>query len=626
MLKINKNGIDVKVGEITNINGKEVFVIGDYERDLILRTKGNIKLQIQNKFFDLNQNQSLNINETNSLIRDTSQPLENGFLYHNDQEVFLRINDSNIYLTNNSNNFLSFNTEQNLISNTIVLRNLGLSFEDILDFENSSISFKKGQSVYLEDPAKHFIYTLDGLKEQYLSLTGGNVLGKTSFGNLSDLSFNNTLTIYSKNKDGLYIGDLTNQHNYIFNVDGKLTFTNTHEFGGFEFYNNQTSPIISIEKNRIGLNEKPSLQYEFVSNLESAFRKDIIVLKEIKSNSYETDFNKSYEYEQGFKISKQGDWNLEIDSILVKNPSTDIYTKGIGDFTFLNSGYRILRIEEIERKEVYIPKNLTGRYINYSGNKVNWSDRGNQILMDSLEIDGDPFIMNISFGIGDYRNNNLVSYNSLDINGISYYSPQGSFVFDSSIEDYVPDVNGTHNLTDVIKILDLDIYNINGLEVGDLLIYTEKEEFGEIQYNAFLEIIDITEEKVRVISYNNLFSSLYREIRIYKIGNSIKEVSSSIIIDGKIVNFSNIRSFNELFEEFYLEGVYTESYWFNKIKIPENKIINSFFDNNLVSLNNFSLGNHLVYDNGLLVISQVEELKLKIEELEQRIEILESLI
>src|ERR1041385_3034391 len=52
-LYINDGKNDVPVGELAVVLDKQQLVIGNFERDFILRTAGNIKVQVGNKLYDL---------------------------------------------------------------------------------------------------------------------------------------------------------------------------------------------------------------------------------------------------------------------------------------------------------------------------------------------------------------------------------------------------------------------------------------------------------------------------------------------------------------------------------------------------------------------------------------------
>ena len=50
-LNINKGAKSIQIAELAKIQDKEKVVLGNYDNDLILRTKGSIVVQIQNKFY-----------------------------------------------------------------------------------------------------------------------------------------------------------------------------------------------------------------------------------------------------------------------------------------------------------------------------------------------------------------------------------------------------------------------------------------------------------------------------------------------------------------------------------------------------------------------------------------------
>lgn len=139
--------------------GKPQDALGSSNTDLILKTKGNIKIQFGNKFIDLFKNGKINTDikiayQVNSVddigVRDGIYVVGSG-------DIYLKLGNSIIGLTtNSSNSYVSFVAEQETTSEQKyqALVNIGFIYNKLSDIDNTCL---KNGIIYIEETQKLYI-------------------------------------------------------------------------------------------------------------------------------------------------------------------------------------------------------------------------------------------------------------------------------------------------------------------------------------------------------------------------------------------------------------------------------------------------------------------------------------
>lgn len=156
----------------TNIFGKVYNTIGSSDLNLILKTKGDLKIQWGNKFIDLIKNGKISNNLDIKIVDDKNKVGNKGiYILKTEQETSLWIEGIQIN-KENSSNFLSYTEQQNLdISQQIlVLKNIGIYFDSLEDLYSSNTKMK---IVFVEKENSFYIYN-NGIYQPYLNSDSGS--------------------------------------------------------------------------------------------------------------------------------------------------------------------------------------------------------------------------------------------------------------------------------------------------------------------------------------------------------------------------------------------------------------------------------------------------------------------
>lgn len=368
-LYLEKNGINIQVAESAIINGNEQLIVGNYQRDLILRTKGGIRIQVQNKFYDLLSREFLDQNgdiSTGVIFVDSVQnqtfpdsvlvvELSTGKLYYNYDNNLVQINggDENTIITGN---YVSYNQIQNLSSEQklLALLNLGSVYSNLSTVDNPYIN----QSIYVSNSNKHYYFKNGVWIEAYLHLVdGGVVLGNTTFSKSSE-NRNATLSVLSTPQtnylnnnnqyEGLFVG-LNSSNNgiglYNDNVNSYINSHNNNIVIKINSANNTSfKNVMTLTPTGVGVNSLID-ELHFL-NVVGGTRTDVLSFNDILKNyALETPIQlKGYEYEDGFSVifSEEDKWILTTDSLLVKNPYSDININGITGQTYVRDVLHVI--------------------------------------------------------------------------------------------------------------------------------------------------------------------------------------------------------------------------------------------------------------------------------------------
>ena len=155
---------------MNNIFGSNYEEFGSSNSNLILKTKGKIKIQWGNKFIDLldnNGNINSGISKVIKEISSVNQISKDGLYYViDDQSLIAQVNGKQIVISSNSENtYVSFvtNQEPSEDEKIIALHNIGFYYDNLSEVK----SFQKG-IIYVEDQKSLYIIS-DGEITKYLA-------------------------------------------------------------------------------------------------------------------------------------------------------------------------------------------------------------------------------------------------------------------------------------------------------------------------------------------------------------------------------------------------------------------------------------------------------------------------
>lgn len=157
--------IDKKINSKKSQFGKAYSEVGTSDSNLVLRTKGDIKIQWGGKFIDLIKNGKINSDSSLPIkyIKDESNILAAEGIYITEEgQVFIGNSNKHINVTSDLTSFISFKEEQNLEDSDLiqVQKNLGIIFESEQALRDSNL--KEG-IVYLLDQKLPYLFCNDTL-------------------------------------------------------------------------------------------------------------------------------------------------------------------------------------------------------------------------------------------------------------------------------------------------------------------------------------------------------------------------------------------------------------------------------------------------------------------------------
>ncbi len=610
MLTIKKNTIDVPVAQLTLLNGKEVMVLGDYERDLILRTKGSLRVQIQNKFFDLISDSD----KTTLLGTDSFVISDNlGSLALTAKTVIFNETEGKLYYFNGDTispigavettdivmeDFVSYTKEQKIANRLILHKNIALAVPSVDELYNDSTLYEASDSIYFKSLKKHYHLEdvtrhrqINGWIESYLSLQGGGsvngritVLTKVDVASLT-LESNNSSFIGKTN--GLFIGEsLTLKglqfrnhiNDFYFETLNKNSIININTLSS----ENATINLIKLQGSKIAINDDFSYKTDLNINLSSTFRKNIYIQESLMSTDYTSTFIKSLNYKEGFGLSKNGTYHFEVDSLLIKNPESQ-HKITIGEEAFYpQTSFRARSIFIEYELPMYITASVTGRYGSTNLNDpIAYIDRG--VKLQIYDTDTSLFVtINTILGIGDRNSsNNLINPTTYDYNELTatFAVPTGDYSFDAGTNTYIENPLGTLKyLGDYAKVK-ISFYDITGLQVNDLLLCIEQNKNRDVEYGGFLRILNITLVnglyEVYAEAFNTDLVKFYTDMHFIKVGNTSNNIACKILHNNTDYTLFGVNTFNELFKYYYNPYYYiNEKAWFTKINPELGAIIN----------------------------------------------------
>lgn len=609
-LNINYNGINVTVAELAIVSSKEQTVLGNFDRDLILRTAGNLKVQVGNKFYDLitsTTESSQTITNQNVIILPFDADLitlsvpEDGTLIFINESKSLYITSAGLYnlivkqeettIDNTAKLYLSYNEEQALTGEQKlqVIANAGLVINDISELASLvEANVYEGHLLYSILEGEHYQlidktapYELSSWRKLYVSTKGGFIHGnllidKSATITESPISLHisgledQTLIPGIESFNGFYIGDndYTKGLTINTNTDGIVVFKSlvTDINKGYKFLTNNNTPLI-INNNSIGIGGAINTAYNLSVNGNSYFSNEVIFNSRTASADFQTGLSGF-----GYEIKKQSNekWKLEIDEIFVRsaNKTKSFNTRGIDGTINLNYNISITNFDLVEIIPIYVPKELAGSYYDVSTVKtiIPLSLKGTyqdvvRIALNDLPLEEPIKVLEnikLSYGFGSkIDSSTLASYVSYNKDEFDvYYSVVGTHEYNSSTLEYDEAVDGALVKVNSIAVYTISVDSTTILSEGDLLYNINWNSNKELVDKVFAEVVKIDGEDIYIYVYDN--NVIIENTVLTKLGNTVSnsniiELNSSDLLNPSINLNKNINSFNELVENVFFD-------------------------------------------------------------------------
>lgn len=595
-LSIDNNGIDVQVAELAIINQKEQTVFGNANRDLILRTLGNIKIQVGSNFydFDFKSDQSGNSVLSGVVILDTTEemfnltyPGDGTLLFTRDTATFYIAVDG-LYIASNKVDpitnkiYLSYTNLQSLTGEEkqTVLFNTGYiidSIDDVRSFSEGDIypnqvvySLRDGQHYKLTDIQSP--YEISSWTPLYFTTKGGTVEGSIIINAITPVSveirglyINDILPIDETEFNGLYLGDdYSKGLAFWWNNNGTFISSQSDVNGAINFLSGGRK-MFTVDNGSVGIGGM-NYNYQFYVDNNSYLSGKTHTGKGVGTRDFITGMEGV-----GFDIYKDSDgkWNLEIDKLFVRESSKvtdkEYETSPLNGAILLNNSIRIKSTKLMQTIPVYIRKETAGKYL-ANGSVLPLENKGRTV--ETLFLNSDQYgedvelnydLITLSYGIGDrYSNGDNVTYNTYnkDEDG-NLFTAIGTHNYDATTKTFTPVENGSLVFMHNINVYSITSDVMNGIELGDLLYYKQWNADKTTLKVLYAEVVNIEDDFFDVYVFNS--GTLTTEDALIKVGNINTEECliqlNAFDKNNPIIEvLSNIDSFNDFVENIYYEG------------------------------------------------------------------------
>lgn len=606
-LYIDDSGRQVQVAELALISGKQQTILGNGERDLILRTAGNVQIQVGNKFYpltfftDTTTDNTIVSSKTTILESDKDlstlvYPGDGNYVYIKQSKSFyitsnlsyIKLNVVSLPGTTDKTLYLSYNTEQTL-NGTQKLRlslNVGNinSFSDIASYTKDSVY--AGQLLYSNADAKHYTLTnianpstKDSWSELYLALkTGGTVSGPVSInltsasrsqsalhlnGKLSSSDVKSLTVISSLFSIGASdystgLGVWTNDTTYFQNFFSDST-------KGFKFITSRTDGTLvnplSIYANGIGLFGEPE-GYTLTLNGSSKFTEVSYLVKGAQSIDYVTG-----SIGQGYNLGIDpidNKWLLEVDKLLVRDQLTaksNFSSKSIDGSYWSNPAIKIRSVQHLDEINVYTLAEFSGNYKDVTGTKVlmTLAEKLDYALVDApVDYTGDTpgrnvIPMHIMFGIGDRSSIGTLATESTFVlnDSAAYVAVPATYAYDGTV--FTPDDTGDYILNQTVNIIYAETDSLDLVQVDDLLYYASWNPDGTEKRVIAARVDSINDTGAILHVYNSETVDLNQELIFIARSTDNNGIHfNGIDPSGDYIeHLVNPVSFRDLFSNFY---------------------------------------------------------------------------
>lgn len=340
----------IQVAEVARLQEKDQLVLGDYDNDLILRTKGVITVQVQNKFYKIPLVDNLQSTEDDSSTGTTGvtvidtlpailTPFNTTLVYtSSDKTLYYIHNGEAVKLNNESSNqnnplkFISYSESQTLTASDVITAQKNLDLYAGTDAELSGVL---SNIVYSQEQSSFLYKNAAGswvkLKSDFR--LGGVIKGKVT---ISDTSTTLKTSMYLHG-DGEAKGLLLE-----------------NQFVNFKIYTSMYDAIIDSntdirikDSTYIGDNKvtigKPVDASETVAKLDVGGTTKTDILSSNTVRSINSTLNSNWSRNTGFTMTQGAEGSmLEIDSIRERKPDLHFIVDGIPATQFVEQCYYIL--------------------------------------------------------------------------------------------------------------------------------------------------------------------------------------------------------------------------------------------------------------------------------------------
>lgn len=129
---------------MANLFGSNHDEIGSLDKNLILKTKGKVKIQYGKKFIDLlDNNGNINVKVKDFIFKVNSEDdiTQNG-IYIIDKNIYIKLNENLIPVAGDEVEYIQYNSDQDLTQEQIKVaqKNIGLTFSSIEEAKNKITS------------------------------------------------------------------------------------------------------------------------------------------------------------------------------------------------------------------------------------------------------------------------------------------------------------------------------------------------------------------------------------------------------------------------------------------------------------------------------------------------------
>ena len=145
-----------------NLFGSSYSPVGSSTSDLLLKSRGKVKIQMGNKFIDLIKDGQINV-QTKFIYQQKEVGKADG-IYVVDEEVFLVVNGTQIVLNGSEDTYVSFMTPQQSTAEQKqqALTNIGFVYQDLSQLEADTIL---NSIVYVQETQKLYIVVNGSVSE-----------------------------------------------------------------------------------------------------------------------------------------------------------------------------------------------------------------------------------------------------------------------------------------------------------------------------------------------------------------------------------------------------------------------------------------------------------------------------
>lgn len=366
-------------------------IVGDEGTDIILNSKGNVKVRFGNSFLNLIKNGKITSEAISDLssssikeVNDISEIISDGIYYSKlDKGFYISFNGITFELNTRESEedddpseggidyttekYLLINKKQKLTSDQLkyALENLKLLIssvsDDIKDIPNS-------YPVYITSKERHYKKVNGKLEEIYLNLNdGGTVKGTVNIGETSSNYPKSKLNVISSSPITLFDGN-SSSLKIIFKEDNIILIPN-----------NSTYTKYVINTKGIGIGTTPTVPLEVLGNeiVRGILRviNGRIVTEDIGSNVFFPGFTG-----EGFRIYRdsEGRYSAEFDNLTVRQ-TMRIYE-------LILEKIRVVKGSLIISQGGSIVKNVTEMIIDADELDDNYLPTGNKITVDCYKI------------------------------------------------------------------------------------------------------------------------------------------------------------------------------------------------------------------------------------------------